>query len=113
MRDAAESAALAARADPESAVTMVPAFIGLGAPHWDAEARSAIFGLTDGLTLPGGRSPAECFAPRIDAPAREAALAHWPDAVARTRSDGGGANIRTDDPPPSALSARYPSGGNT
>jgi glycerol kinase len=25
---------------------MVPAFVGLGAPHWDAEARGAIFGLT-------------------------------------------------------------------
>ena len=25
---------------------MVPAFVGLGAPHWDAEARGALFGLT-------------------------------------------------------------------
>jgi len=29
-------------------VYMVPAFVGLGAPHWDAEARGAIFGLTLG-----------------------------------------------------------------
>ena len=27
---------------------MVPAFVGLGAPHWDANARGAIFGLTRG-----------------------------------------------------------------
>ncbi|MGK7869513.1 glycerol kinase GlpK [Falsiroseomonas sp. E2-1-a20] len=46
IRDAAESGALAARADPAQAVYFVPAFTGLGAPHWDAEARGAIFGLT-------------------------------------------------------------------
>jgi glycerol kinase len=28
----------------------VPAFTGLGAPHWDSEARAAIFGLTRGAT---------------------------------------------------------------
>jgi len=31
-------------------VYMVPAFIGLGAPHWDPAARGAIFGLTLGAT---------------------------------------------------------------
>jgi glycerol kinase len=46
IKDAAESGALAARADPAQAVYFVPAFTGLGAPHWDAEARGAIFGLT-------------------------------------------------------------------
>ena len=35
-----------ARADPKSGVYLVPAFQGLGAPHWDAEARAAILGLT-------------------------------------------------------------------
>ncbi|PZW42310.1 glycerol kinase [Humitalea rosea] len=44
--DAAESGPLALRADPAQAVVMVPAFVGLGAPHWDAEARGAIYGLT-------------------------------------------------------------------
>ena len=44
--DAAESEALARRADPKSGVYLVPAFQGLGAPHWDAEARAAILGLT-------------------------------------------------------------------
>jgi glycerol kinase len=44
--DAAESEELARRADPKSGVYLVPAFQGLGAPHWDAEARAAILGLT-------------------------------------------------------------------
>jgi glycerol kinase len=43
---ASESGALAAQADPAEQVYMVPAFVGLGAPWWDAEARGAIFGLT-------------------------------------------------------------------
>jgi glycerol kinase len=37
---------LAEKADPAQQVYLVPAFVGLGAPHWDAEARGAIFGLT-------------------------------------------------------------------
>jgi glycerol kinase len=41
-----ETGELAARADPSQQVYLVPAFVGLGAPHWDAEARGAIFGLT-------------------------------------------------------------------
>ena len=41
-----ESAALAGAADPARRVYVVPAFTGLGAPYWDAEARGAIFGLT-------------------------------------------------------------------
>lgn len=45
---AAETGPLAARADPDQDVYLVPAFTGLGAPHWDAEARGAIFGLTRG-----------------------------------------------------------------
>ena len=46
LRSAAESGPMAAEADPEQEVIMVPAFVGLGAPHWDADARGAIFGLT-------------------------------------------------------------------
>jgi glycerol kinase len=41
-----EVEALAARARPDSGVYMVPAFVGLGAPYWDAEARGALLGLT-------------------------------------------------------------------
>ncbi|WP_376099141.1 glycerol kinase GlpK [Roseomonas sp. CCTCC AB2023176] len=45
---ASEAGELAARADPRSGVHLVPAFAGLGAPHWDASARGAILGLTRG-----------------------------------------------------------------
>jgi glycerol kinase len=43
---APEINALAERADPAEQVYLVPAFVGLGAPYWDAEARGAMFGLT-------------------------------------------------------------------
>jgi glycerol kinase len=38
--------ALAAAADPAEQVYLVPAFVGLGAPWWDADARGAVYGLT-------------------------------------------------------------------
>ena len=43
---AARAGELAAAVAPDHGVTLVPAFTGLGAPHWDAEARGAMFGLT-------------------------------------------------------------------
>jgi glycerol kinase len=43
---AAETGTLAAAADPADAVYLVPAFVGLGAPWWDAEARAALYGLS-------------------------------------------------------------------
>ena len=47
---AAETGALAATADPNQQVYLVPAFVGLGAPYWDADARGALYGLTRGTT---------------------------------------------------------------
>lgn len=47
---APETDRLAAEADPDQPVVLVPAFTGLGAPWWDAEARGALFGLTRGTT---------------------------------------------------------------
>ncbi len=44
--DAAASEDLARSADPNSEVVFVPAFTGLGAPYWDADARGGIFGIT-------------------------------------------------------------------
>jgi glycerol kinase len=41
-----ETGPLAAAADPDQMVYLVPAFTGLGAPWWDAHARGAMFGLT-------------------------------------------------------------------
>ncbi len=46
--DAAASEAMARAADPHSGVVLVPAFTGLGAPHWKADARAIIAGLTRG-----------------------------------------------------------------
>ncbi|HKJ93349.1 MAG TPA: glycerol kinase GlpK [Longimicrobiales bacterium] len=43
-----ETAALAASVDSNDGVYFVPAFVGLGAPHWLAEARGTIVGLTRG-----------------------------------------------------------------
>lgn len=43
---AEHSGELAAQADDAQNVYLVPAFVGLGAPHWDADARGAIYGLT-------------------------------------------------------------------
>jgi glycerol kinase len=45
---APESGALAADADDGQDVYLVPAFVGLGAPYWQPEARGALFGLTRG-----------------------------------------------------------------
>ena len=50
LTSAAEAGELAASADPQQQVYLVPAFTGLGAPHWDSEARAAVFGLTRGAT---------------------------------------------------------------
>ena len=50
IRSAAEVEALAARVADSGDVYLVPAFAGLGAPHWDAYARGAIVGLTRGTT---------------------------------------------------------------
>lgn len=48
IRTAGESESLIQGIDSTDGVYMVPAFVGLGAPYWDSEARGAIFGLTRG-----------------------------------------------------------------
>lgn len=47
---AAESEELAASVEDSAGVYIVPAFTGLGAPYWDADARGAVYGLTRGAT---------------------------------------------------------------
>ena len=44
--NAAETEEMAANLPDNAGVYLVPAFTGLGAPHWDPDARAAIFGLT-------------------------------------------------------------------
>ncbi|QZA33680.1 glycerol kinase GlpK [Hydrogenibacillus sp. N12] len=48
IREAAETAALASAVPDSGGVYFVPAFSGLGAPHWDPYARGTIVGLTRG-----------------------------------------------------------------
>src|SRR6476646_10465171 len=89
---ASETDALAARADPAEQVYLVPAFVGLGAPYWDAQARGAIFGLSR------NSGAAELARATLEAVAYqtrdllEAMHADWPSAKASTtvlRVDGG------------------------
>lgn len=48
IREAGETAALAAGLESNDGVYFVPAFVGLGAPHWNPEARGTLVGLTRG-----------------------------------------------------------------
>ena len=88
---AAHSGELAATADDTQNVYLVPAFVGLGAPHWDAEARGAIFGLTR------NSGPAEFARAALESVAYQtrdlldAMKKDWKGKAARTvlRVDGG------------------------
>jgi glycerol kinase len=51
IKTAADVEALAAEVPDNGGVYLVPAFAGLGAPHWDQYARGAMFGLTRGSTI--------------------------------------------------------------
>jgi glycerol kinase len=87
--DAGETAILAAQAHDESDVYMVPAFTGLGAPYWDAEARGALLGLTRDTGI------AEVVRATLDAVCyqtrdlMEAMLADAPTTARVLRVDGG------------------------
>ncbi|MFD2238505.1 glycerol kinase GlpK [Aureimonas populi] len=87
---AEQSGQLAAEADPEERVYLVPAFTGLGAPWWDAQARGSIHGLTRNTgpaELARAALEAVCFQTRD---LLDAMRADW-DAEKRTilRVDGG------------------------
>jgi glycerol kinase len=49
IRSADESEQLATSVESSAGVYVVPAFVGLGAPHWDSNARGVISGLTRGI----------------------------------------------------------------
>ena len=90
IEQASEVNALAQKADPAEQVYLVPAFVGLGAPYWDAEARGAIFGLTR------NSGPAEIAQAALEAVGYqtrdllEAMRADWPAAAGTVlRVDGG------------------------
>ncbi|MET0606202.1 MAG: glycerol kinase GlpK [Beijerinckiaceae bacterium] len=46
IRKASDTGPMAAKAEAAQRIYLVPAFVGLGAPYWDADARGAIFGVT-------------------------------------------------------------------
>ncbi|WP_404454646.1 glycerol kinase GlpK [Virgibacillus necropolis] len=48
--NAPETEDLALKVDSTDGVYLVPAFVGLGTPYWDSDARGAVFGLTRGTT---------------------------------------------------------------
>ena len=50
IRTSAEVEELAASVTNSNGVVLVPAFAGLGAPHWDQYARGALLGMTRGTT---------------------------------------------------------------
>ncbi|MGO8795655.1 MAG: glycerol kinase GlpK [Candidatus Sulfotelmatobacter sp.] len=50
IRNSSEVEAVANSVPDNGGVYFVPAFVGLGAPHWDSYARGAIFGITRGTT---------------------------------------------------------------
>jgi glycerol kinase len=92
IKRADESGTLAAEADPNQQVYLVPAFVGLGAPHWDPDARGALFGLTRGSgpkEIARAALESVCFQ-TVDL--IEAMRADWPDMAGRAtvlRVDGG------------------------
>jgi glycerol kinase len=91
IRSSSEADALAAKANPKEQVFLVPAFTGLGAPWWDAEARGAIFGLT---RESGAAEIARAVLESVGfqtADLLKAMHADWPDTGADTvlRVDGG------------------------
>lgn len=51
IRDGAHAGELAQGIADTAGVYLVPAFVGLGAPHWDSDARGAILGLQRGSTI--------------------------------------------------------------
>ncbi len=90
---ASEASAMAAAADPDQSVYMVPAFVGLGAPHWDSEARALLTGMTRGTTRKElARAVLECAAyqTRDLLEAMQADMgASWTEGATVVRVDGG------------------------
>jgi glycerol kinase len=82
---APETEGLAKQADIGQRVYLVPAFTGLGAPYWDAEARGAVFGLTRAT------GPAE-----MARAALEAVCYQTRDLLEAMRADGDGGMVAND-----------------
>ena len=91
IRSAAEVEGLARQVESADGVVVVPAFTGLGAPHWDADARGTILGLTRGTTAAHlARATLDGIAFQV-ADVAEAMEADAGLAVSELRVDGGAA----------------------
>ncbi len=92
IKNASETGAMAAKADAGQHVYLVPAFVGLGAPHWDAEARGVLTGVTRATgpnELVRAALEAVCYQTRD---LLEAMQGDWPGATSQDtvlRVDGG------------------------
>ena len=91
IRKSEEVEALAKSVPDNGGVYFVPAFVGLGAPHWDSYARGSIFGITRGTTAghiarAAVQSIAFQVADLLDAMRRDSG-----DVVKELRVDGGAA----------------------
>jgi glycerol kinase len=91
IRKSEEVEALANSVPDNGGVYFVPAFVGLGAPHWDSYARGSIFGLTRGTTVGHlARAAVESIAYQV-ADLLDAMRLDSGDAVPELRVDGGAA----------------------
>ena len=82
---------LARRVADSGGVVVVPAFVGLGAPYWDPDARGAVFGITRGTDAEHlARATLEAVAQQV-ADVVEAMDADLGTALSGLRVDGGGA----------------------
>jgi glycerol kinase len=81
--------------DDTGGVYLVPAFVGLGAPHWDPNARGVLIGLTRGTGLPEiARATLESIAYQVN-DVVEAMAADRGQSVTELRVDGGAARNDT------------------
>lgn len=92
VRTATEVENLAASVPNTEGVYLVPAFVGLGAPHWDPHARGAVLGITRGTTAAHlARAALESMAYQtldlVEAMQQDAA-----QALAELKVDGGASN---------------------
>jgi glycerol kinase len=95
IRKSEEVETLANSVSDNGGVYLVPAFVGLGAPHWDSYARGSIFGLTRGTTAGHlARAAVESIAYQV-ADLLAAMRRDSGDAVRELRVDGGAATNDT------------------
>ena len=87
--DAPQTGTLAASADPSQDVIIVPAFVGLGAPYWNAECRGVVYDLTRATGAPEMARAALESVGYQTRDLLEAMQADWQASFPTLRVDGG------------------------